>query len=121
MAATSELRTALTVRLFGSCERGEEVAAGLVSAGRSGSATPSLPKGLVSRGASYGQLCHIARHETLTQRINVSDAVCPLGCQGTLLTHVEPAVNQHPQVPFCRAALQTLLSQFILVPSITPS
>ncbi|KAK4806807.1 hypothetical protein QYF61_005603 [Mycteria americana] len=48
------------------------------------------------------------------------DAVCPLGCQGTLLTHIEPAVNQHPQIPFCRAALQPLLSQFILVPGITP-
>ncbi|KAK4811360.1 hypothetical protein QYF61_027589 [Mycteria americana] len=39
---------------------------------------------------------------------------------GTLLTHIEPAVNQHPQVPFCRAALQPLLSQSILVPGITP-
>ncbi|KAK4811354.1 LOW QUALITY PROTEIN: hypothetical protein QYF61_027583 [Mycteria americana] len=41
--------------------------------------------------------------------------------QGTLLTHIEPAVNQHPQVPFCRAALQPLLSQSILVSSVTPS
>ncbi|KAK4810956.1 hypothetical protein QYF61_013364, partial [Mycteria americana] len=50
-----------------------------------------------------------------------TNVVCPLGCQGTLLTHVEPIVNQHPQIPFCRAALQPLLSQFILVPGVTPS
>ena len=28
--------------------------------------------------------------------------------------------RQHPQVPFCRAALQPLLSQFVLVPCVTP-
>ena len=49
------------------------------------------------------------------------DAVCPLGCQGTLLTHIEPAVDQHPQIPFCRAALQPLLSQSVLVPGVTLS
>ena len=48
-------------------------------------------------------------------------AVCLLSCQGTLLTPVEPAVNQHPQIPFFRAAFQLLLSQFIHVPKITPS
>ncbi|KAK4827409.1 hypothetical protein QYF61_017839 [Mycteria americana] len=41
--------------------------------------------------------------------------------EGTLLTHIEPAVNQHPQVPFCRAALQPLLSQSVLVPRMTLS
>ncbi|KAK4826818.1 hypothetical protein QYF61_011626 [Mycteria americana] len=43
------------------------------------------------------------------------DVVRPLGCQGTLLTPTDPAVDQHPQIPFCRASLQPLLSQFILV------
>jgi len=28
------------------------------------------------------------------------DVVCALGCQGTLLTHIEPHVNQHPPHPF---------------------
>lgn len=28
------------------------------------------------------------------------DAVCPLGCQETLLTHIESTVNQHPPIPF---------------------
>lgn len=40
------------VRLLGSSEGGEEVAAGLLSAGRIRSATPSPPKGRVSHGAS---------------------------------------------------------------------
>ena len=43
-------------------------------------------------------------------------AVCGLGCQGTLLAPAEPAANQHPQVPCCRADLQPLLSPFVLVP-----
>jgi len=36
------------------------------------------------------------------------DAVGPLGHLGTLLAHVQPAVNQHPQVFFCWAAFQPL-------------
>lgn len=60
------------VRLFGSSEQGEEVATGLASAGRICSATLSLPKGLVSHQASYWQLCHIMRRETLMWQINVS-------------------------------------------------
>ncbi|PKU45126.1 hypothetical protein llap_4577 [Limosa lapponica baueri] len=36
------------------------------------------------------------------------DAVGLLGHLGTLLAYVQPAVNQHPQVLFCQAALQTL-------------
>lgn len=35
-------------------------------------------------------------------------------CQGMLLAHMEPAVDQHPQVPFCRAAPQPLVFQFVL-------
>jgi len=48
-------------------------------------------------------------------------AVCSLSCQGTLLTHIKPAVNQHPQIPFCRAVLQPIISQFIPMPSTTPA
>jgi len=31
--------------------------------------------------------------------------VCPLGCQGMLLAHAEPAVSHHPHVPLCRVEL----------------
>ena len=48
------------------------------------------------------------------------DAVWPPGCQGTLLAPIEPAVDQPPQLPFCRAALQPLLAQLIIVPTVTP-
>jgi len=47
------------------------------------------------------------------------DVVCPLGCQGALLTCIEPAASHHPQIPFCRSALQPLLFQCLLVPGIT--
>lgn len=40
-----------------------------------------------------------------------------LGCQGTLLAPFEPPVSWHPQTLFRGAALQPLLSKFILVPS----
>ncbi|KAM9656072.1 uncharacterized protein ACIBXB_008597 [Morphnus guianensis] len=36
------------------------------------------------------------------------DAVGLLGHLGTLLAHIQPAVNQHPQVLFCQAAFQPL-------------
>lgn len=39
------------------------------------------------------------------------NAVCSLGCQGTVLAHVKPAVNQYPQMSFLWAALQPLISQ----------
>lgn len=45
----------------------------------------------------------------------VQDGVCPFG---TMLTHTEPAVSQHAQVPFNWAAHQPLLSKSILVHSI---
>ena len=47
--------------------------------------------------------------------------VCPLGCLGTLLAPIELTTNQHPQTPFCRAALRPLLSQCIPVFGITLS
>ena len=49
------------------------------------------------------------------------DEVCPCGCQGTLLAHAELSVHQHPQTPFRRAALQSLLSLFMLVLGVPPS
>ncbi|KAK4818648.1 hypothetical protein QYF61_016619, partial [Mycteria americana] len=36
------------------------------------------------------------------------DAIGFLGCLGTLLAHIQAAVNQHPQVLFCLAAFQPL-------------
>ncbi|KAK4817943.1 hypothetical protein QYF61_003373 [Mycteria americana] len=36
------------------------------------------------------------------------DAIGFLGHLGTLLAHIQPAVNQHPQVLFCQAAFQPL-------------
>ena len=44
-----------------------------------------------------------------------------LAARAQLLTPDEPPVNRHPQTPSCGAALQPLLSQFILVPNVTPS
>lgn len=32
--------------------------------------------------------------------------VVPFGCQDTFITHLQLAVMQDPQIPFCRAALQ---------------
>ncbi|KAK4817040.1 hypothetical protein QYF61_026166 [Mycteria americana] len=39
------------------------------------------------------------------------DALGLLGHLGTLLAHIQPAVNQHPQVLFCQAAFQPLFPQ----------
>ncbi|TRZ08752.1 hypothetical protein HGM15179_018349 [Zosterops borbonicus] len=36
------------------------------------------------------------------------DAIVPLGSLGTLLAHVQSAVDQYPQVPFCLATVQPL-------------
>lgn len=47
------------------------------------------------------------------------DLVCLLATQDTLLNLAEPAADQQPQIPFCRASLQPLLSLFMLVPGVT--
>ena len=39
------------------------------------------------------------------------DMVGPPGCQGTLLTHIQLAVDQNPQIPFLSAAFQPLTRQ----------
>lgn len=49
------------------------------------------------------------------------DVGSPLGFQGTLLFGAGITANQHPQISSCRAALQPLLSLFVLVPSVTSS
>lgn len=49
------------------------------------------------------------------------DVVFPPGCQGSHLTHTEPAANLQPQIPVCKAALQPLLSHFPLPPGLTSS
>lgn len=43
------------------------------------------------------------------------DMVGLLGCQGTLLAHIQLAINQNPQVPFHRAVLQPLISQDVVI------
>lgn len=48
------------------------------------------------------------------------NAVCSLGCQDTLLAHVEIAVDQHSQTPFYWAALHTLNFQSIFTSGMTP-
>jgi len=42
------------------------------------------------------------------------DVICTPRCQATLLAHTEPAADQHPQVPCCRAALQPSSSSLYL-------
>lgn len=37
------------------------------------------------------------------------------GCKGSLLTHVQLPIHQHPQVFFCRAAFNPFISQLVLV------
>ena len=44
----------------------------------------------------------------------------PLGCQGTLLAQIQLAVNQNPQTPFCRAALQPLFPQLAHLSRVNP-
>lgn len=41
--------------------------------------------------------------------------VGPFGCQGTLLTPVQIAINQNTQIPFQGAALQSLLHKFVRI------
>lgn len=44
----------------------------------------------------------------------------PLGCYGTLMARIQLPVDQNLQIPFCRAALLTLICQPVPAPSITP-
>lgn len=50
-----------------------------------------------------------------------SSVVCAPECQDALLTDIKPTVDQHTQIPFCRATLKPLNYQSVLVPRITVS
>lgn len=49
------------------------------------------------------------------------DTLGPIGCQGTLQTHIELSINRNPQIRFCRAVCQPLVPQSIHPSRITPS
>jgi len=49
------------------------------------------------------------------------DTVGSSGCQGTLLTHIQLAIDPTPHISFCGAVLQPLISQFVCITSITLS
>lgn len=49
------------------------------------------------------------------------DTVGPFDHQGTLLTHIELTINQTPQIPFCRAALQLLVPRSRSTSRISPT
>jgi len=42
-----------------------------------------------------------------------------LGCEGTLLAHVQLLIHQYPQVLLSRAALNPFITQFVLVVRVT--
>ena len=46
------------------------------------------------------------------------EIVGPFGFQGALLARVPLAVDQNPQVPLCRAALQPLIPQSVCTPRV---
>ncbi|KAK4827381.1 LOW QUALITY PROTEIN: hypothetical protein QYF61_017319 [Mycteria americana] len=58
-----------------------------------------------SKGGSVYAILQVFRGGKLQLQ---PDAVGFLGHLGTLPAHVQPAVNQHPQVLFCQAAFQPL-------------
>lgn len=45
----------------------------------------------------------------------------PLGCKGMLLTHIQIPLNQNPQIPLCRAALQPLNPSLYIGPGLPRS
>lgn len=45
----------------------------------------------------------------------------PLGCKGMLLTHIQIPLNQNPQIPLCRAALQPLNPSLYVGPGLPRS
>ncbi|GAB0175616.1 hypothetical protein GRJ2_000026800 [Grus japonensis] len=46
------------------------------------------------------------------------DVVGLLGHLGTLLAHVQPGVDQHPQVLFCQEAFQLLFTKLVVLPGV---
>ena len=64
------------------------------------------------RAEGQDHLPHPASHTSFDA---VQDTVGFLGCEGTSLAHVQPAIHQYPQVFFCRAAFNPFISQLVLV------
>ncbi|KAK4819998.1 hypothetical protein QYF61_017377 [Mycteria americana] len=59
--------------------------------------------------SSHPIACHLGEEaDPHLSTTSFQDANGFLGHLGTLLAHVQPAVNQHPQVLFCRAAFEPL-------------
>ncbi|KAK4810558.1 hypothetical protein QYF61_004521 [Mycteria americana] len=76
---------------------------------------------LVVRGPTLNTVFEVRPHQCLVQGHDhfpspaghaifdtSQDAIGFLGHLGTVLAHIQPAVNQHPQVLFCQAAFQPL-------------
>ena len=53
--------------------------------------------------------------------VSAGPGVDPMSCQGTLLTHIQLAVNQNSQIPFCGIALQFLIPQSVHTTRAAPS
>lgn len=49
---------------------------------------------------------------------SLQDMVGSFGFQGTLLTHIQLAVDQNPQIPFYRDALQPLVPNLYVYPGL---
>ena len=49
------------------------------------------------------------------------DTAGPSGCQGTLLTHIQLAINTNPQMSFQEAVVQPLIPQSVHITRIAPS
>ncbi|GAB0184594.1 hypothetical protein GRJ2_000924700 [Grus japonensis] len=86
---------------------------------------------LVLRGPKLNTILEVRPHQCRVQGDNhvpspaghtipdtSQDAVGFLGHLGTLLAHVQPAVNQHPQVPFRQAAFQLLFPKPVVLPGV---
>ncbi|KAK4828526.1 hypothetical protein QYF61_026948 [Mycteria americana] len=83
---------------------------------------------LVVRGPKLNTVFEVRPHQCQVQGHNhfptpaghtiadtSQDAIGFLGHLGTLLAHIQPAVNQHPQVLFCQAAFQPLFPKPVVL------
>ncbi|KAK4817737.1 hypothetical protein QYF61_026537 [Mycteria americana] len=83
---------------------------------------------LVARGPKLNTVFEVWPHQCRVQGHNhfpspaghaifdtSQDAIGFLGHLGTLLAHIQPAVNQHPQVLFCLAAFQPLFPKPVVL------
>ena len=67
------------------------------------------------------QQCQVQGHDHLptaaghTIPDTSQDALGLLGHLGTLLAHVQPAVDQHPKIFFCQAAFQPLFHKPVVL------